>query len=260
MAGGSSRPLDRVPPPDSAGSPGGFGAGFGLARPLDRWRGPAVGHPLAGQAGPPPLAPPFPPFPPDRPELAGRGAGRLTGGADPPVRLLTGAADAGGADPACGRGAVPAERPAPRDQPEAGAAGEPFDPFGWWAPCRGGRSSGGATRPLPPSASVTFLARAEPAPEAPPTTRREPPLASSSPSAGGGASGRSRDAYASPVPAAAGSAADPAASAAAPRPAAVPAATPADAPAATPADAPAATPADAPTATAAACPGFRRAH
>jgi hypothetical protein len=167
MAGGSSRPLDRVPP-ESAGSAGGFGAGFGLARPPDRWRGPAVGHPLAGQAGPPP---PLPPFPLDRPELAGRGAGRLTGGADPPLRprLLTGGA-------------------------EAGAAEEPFDPFGLWAPCRGGRSSGGATRPLPPSASVTFLARAEPDPETPLTTRREPPLASPSASAGGGASGRSRDA------------------------------------------------------------------
>ena len=216
------------------------------------------------------------------PELDGRGAGRLTGGAAPPPRLwlLTGrgpadtgpdeGADtgpderagegAGGADAARGRGpvpagTVPAERPAPRDQPVAGAGADPPDPFdppAPFAPCRGGRSSGGATRPLPPSASVTFLVRAEPGPEAPPTTRREPPLASSSPSAGGGASGRSRDAYASPVPAAAGSAADPAASAAAPRPAAVPAATPADAPAATPADAP--------TATAAACPGFRRAH
>jgi hypothetical protein len=87
---------------------------------------------------------------------------------------------------------VPAERPAPRDQPEAGAAAEPFDPFGLRPPRRGGRSSGGATRPLASSASVTFLARAEPDPETPLSARREPPLASPSPSAGGGASGRSR--------------------------------------------------------------------
>ena len=197
VAGGSSWPLDREPPPESAVSAGGLGAGFGLARPLDRWRGPALGHPLAGQAGPPPPEPPEPldpPEPPEPPDLAGRGAGRLTGGADPPPRLwlLTGGAG-GGADAARGRGpvpadTVPAERPAPRDQPEAGAAGEPF---GLWAPCRGGRSSGGATRPLPLSASVAFLARAEPAAL---TSRREPPLASPSPSAGGGASGRSRDA------------------------------------------------------------------
>ena len=153
---------------------------------------------------------------PREPELDGRGAGRLTGGADPPPRLwlLTGGGPAGegadgragegagGADAARGRGPVPAdtlpaERPAPRDQPEAGADAGPPDPFGPPAPvvpCRGGRSSGGATRLLPPSASVTFLARAEPGPEPPPTTRREPPLASPSPSAGGGASGRSRDA------------------------------------------------------------------
>ena len=227
VAGGSSWPLDRWPPPWSAVSAGGFGAGagFGLARPLDRWRGPALGHPLAGQAGPPPAEPPEPPEPPDLPELPelpeppeldGRGAGRLTGGADPPLRpwLLTGGADegAGGADAARGRGPVPAEtvpadtapadtvpadtvpadRPAPRDQPEAGAAAEPLDPLA--EPRLGGRSSGGATRPLAPSASVTFLARAEPDPETPPTTRREPSLASPSPSAGGGASGRSRDA------------------------------------------------------------------
>lgn len=85
MAGGWSWPLELVPPPWSAGSAG----GFVLALPPDRWRGPAVGHPLAGQAGPPPVAPPDP-F--DPPELAGRGAGRLTGGAEPPVRLwlLTG--------------------------------------------------------------------------------------------------------------------------------------------------------------------------
>ena len=123
------------------------------------------------------------------------------GGADPPLRpwLLTGGADGGGDDDGgadAGRGAVPAERPAPRDQPEADAAADPLDPLDPLAePLRGGRSSGGATRPLAPSASVTFLARAEPAPETPLATRREPPLASpsSSPSAGGGASGRSRD-------------------------------------------------------------------
>jgi hypothetical protein len=199
VAGGSSGPLDREPPPESAGSAGGLGAGFGRARPADRWRGPALGQPLAGQAGPPPLDPPEldppeldppeldppeldpPELDPRAPELDGRGAGRLTGGADPPPRLwlLTG------------------ERPAPRDQPEADADAGPPDPFGPpapVAPCRGGRSSGGATRLLPPSASVTFLARAEPGPGTPPTTRRELPLASSSPSAGGGASGRSRDA------------------------------------------------------------------
>ena len=161
------------------------------------------------------------------PELDGRGAGRLTGGAAPPPRLwlLTGGGpadtgpDAGadgrageGADGRAGEGAggaaargrgpvpagtVPAERPAPRDQPVAGADADPPDPFGPpapFAPCRGGRSSGGATRPLAPSASVTFLARAEPDPETPLSTRREPPLVSPSPSAGGGASGRSRDA------------------------------------------------------------------
>jgi len=99
---------------------------------------------------------------------------------------------------------VPAERPAPRDQPEAGAAAGPagpfgpFDPFGPLAapePALGGRSSGGATRPLAPSASVTFLARAEPTlPLAPLAARREPSLVSPSPSAGGGTSGRSRDA------------------------------------------------------------------
>jgi hypothetical protein len=184
-----------------------LGAGFGRARPLDRWRGPALGHPLAGQAGPPPATPPpldpppldLPPLDPPEldprePELDGRGAGRLTGGMDPLPRLwlLTGGGPAdkgadgragegaGGADAALGRGpvpgdAVPAERPAPRDQPEAGADADPPDPFGPpapLAPCRGGRSSGGATRPLAPSASVTFLVRAEPGPGTPPTTRR----------------------------------------------------------------------------------------
>src|SRR5580704_13675604 len=68
---------------------------------------------------------------------------------------------------------------------------DPFDPLPFG---RGGRSRGGATRPLALSASVTFLARADPAPLAPVTTRREPELTSPSPSAGGGASGRSREA------------------------------------------------------------------
>src|SRR5215470_7706105 len=129
MADGSSWPLDLVPPPWSAGASG--GAGFGLARPPDRCRGPADDHPLAGQAGPPPPAPPDPldpldpldPFDPfDPPDLLdGRGAGRLTGGADPPARLwlLTGGGPAdgragaggGGADDAArGRDPVPAER------------------------------------------------------------------------------------------------------------------------------------------------------
>jgi hypothetical protein len=99
---------------------------------------------------------------------------------------------------------VPAERPAPRDQPEAGAAAGPADPFGPFEPfgplalpeaALGGRSSGGATRPPAPSASVTFLARAGPAPPLTPlATRREPSLVSPSPSAGGGVTGRSREA------------------------------------------------------------------
>ena len=55
-----------------------------------------------------------------------------------------------------GREPVPAERPAPRDQPVAGAAADPPDPFGPLAPDLGGRSSGGAVRTLAPSASVTF--------------------------------------------------------------------------------------------------------
>jgi hypothetical protein len=117
--------------------------------------------------------------------LDGRGAGRLTGDADPPerLRLLTGGGPAdGGAEGEAGAGGsgaddaarrrdpVPAERPAPRDQPVAGAAADPAEPFGPFGPLAppepglGGRSSGGATRPLAPSASVTFLARADPDP------------------------------------------------------------------------------------------------
>ena len=123
------------------------------------------------------------------------------GGAElrPPERawLLTGpgrAGDPGEAARARGPGPGPADRPAPRDQPVAEPAppAEPLDPL----PDRGGRSRGGATRPPLLSASVTFLARADPAPLTPVTVRREPELTapSPSPSAGGGASGRSRDA------------------------------------------------------------------
>jgi hypothetical protein len=227
MAGCSSvpRPL-ACWPPWSAGLAGG-GAGWGgLGLPLDRCLPAATGHPLAGQAGPAPWEPP--PLPPPREPPP------LMGGADPrsPERawLLTGPEDAG--DAAGGReaaGLAPAERPAPRDQPEADPArpADPFDPlpfgplrldplrldpppfdappfdappcdplpFDPLPPGRGGRSRGGATRPPPLSASARFLARAEPTPL---TTRREPeltsPSPSPSPSAAGGASGRSRDA------------------------------------------------------------------
>ena len=83
-----------------------MGAGFGRARAADRWRGPALGQPLAGQAGPPPLDPPEldppeldpPELDPRAPELDGRGAGRLTGGAAPPPRLWLLTGGAGGAD------------------------------------------------------------------------------------------------------------------------------------------------------------------
>lgn len=168
--GSSSAPPDGVPP-WPAGSAGG---GAGLARPPDRCLAPAACQPLDGQAGPDPVDP-----------------------AGPPDRLLTGGGNPG--DAALGREPLPAtERPAPRDQPEAGRAGpaSPLDPF---APAagRGGRSSGGATRPAPLSASAAFLARAAPAPL---TTRREPWLTSAS--AGGGASGRSRGAPAAALAAA----------------------------------------------------------
>jgi hypothetical protein len=190
MAGCSSwpRPLAGLPP-WSAGAAGGGAAWGGRGLPPDRCRPAAAGHPLAGQAGPDPLAPLEPP--------------PLMDGADPrsPERawLLTGPEDAG--DAARGReaaGPASAERPAPRDQPEADPA-RPADPPDPLLPDplpsgRGGRSRGGATRPPPPSASAMFLARAEPALLAPLTTRREPGLTSPSPSAAGGASGRSRDA------------------------------------------------------------------
>lgn len=186
MARGSSgaRPLAGWAP-WSAGSAG--GAGLGPA--ADRCLAPAPGHPLAGQAGPAPLNP-----------LPGREAPPVMGGADPrsAARPRIGPEEAG--DPVDvarnhdAAGPAAAERPAPRDQLETDPAppADPFDPvpFG-----RGGRSRGGATR-APLSASVTFLARAAPAPL---TARREPAL--TSPSGGGGASGRSREAYASPVPA-----------------------------------------------------------
>jgi hypothetical protein len=142
--------------------------------------------------------------------------------------------------------AAAAERPAPRDHPAADPAAPaipevPAAPAGP-LPDLGGRSRGGATRPLL-AASGMFLFRAVPTALTPLTTRRPPVLASPSPSAGGGASGRNREAYASldalaTVPARAAESAE----------AAVPAATPAPAPAATPA------------ATAAAWPGLRRAH
>jgi len=156
-AGGFSgaRPPAGLPPRPAGSAGGGAGAGRGL--PPDRCLAPAVGQPLAGQAGPDPLVPP------DLP---------LMGGADPPARawLRTGAEDA--ADPvdaARARGPALAERPAPRAHPPADPPGpplgppEPFDPLDP-RPVRGGRSSGGATRPLAPSASGTFLARAEPDP------------------------------------------------------------------------------------------------
>jgi hypothetical protein len=199
MAGGSSWPwpLDGLPP-ESAGSAGGV-LGFGRGPAPDRPRtglAPAAGQPLAGQAGPAELDPPPWPEPP-----------RVMGGAElrswERAWLQTGPEEAGpeeaGAAVDAARDRVPApapapgDRPAPRDQPEAHPAppADPFDPLPFG---RGGRSRGGATRPPALSASVTFLARADPAPLAPVMTRRESELTSPSPSAGGGASGRSRDA------------------------------------------------------------------
>jgi len=211
LAGGSSgpRPPASVPPwppgpPWPAGSAGG-GAGAGRGLPPDRCLAPAAGQPLAGQAGPDPLDPP------------------LMDGADPPARarLLTGAEDtADPVDAARARVPAPAERPAPRDQPPADPTDpadpfepisplepfEPFDPLDPFEPLdpldpfeprpvRAGRSSGGATRAAPPSASAAFRARTDPGPPLTPlTTRRELVLTWPSPSTGGGASGRSRDA------------------------------------------------------------------
>ena len=195
------------------------GAEFGCARPLDRCLAPAVGQPLAGQAGPEPDgAAVDPPDPPDRPR---------TGGPDPPA--------SGPGAPDLDRVPGAADRPAPRDQPEAGAlmpgAARPgagvlgagvlgaggLDPAGPGVPVRGavvrdvplraapvrgvplrappergGRSSGGATRPLALSASLEFLSRAEPAPPAALTSLRELPPLSPLVSTGGGASARSR--------------------------------------------------------------------
>ena len=111
MARGSSGLLDLLPPSCSGACAGG-GAGAGLGPP-DRCRGPAVGHPLAGQAGALPM-----------------------GGADPPDRLRPRTGAEGPADPAEAdrdQPPPPAERPAPRDQPEAGALAAPpapLDPFG----------------------------------------------------------------------------------------------------------------------------------
>src|SRR5262245_13493998 len=220
MAGGSSRPLAPWPPPWPAESWGAlWTAGGAGRRPPERLvscRGPAVGQPLTGQAGRDPPDKPDPPDPPDEPdppEEAERRDGpgppedpeppngpeppdppeepRLTGepevDGEPAERPRTGVpddGDAGAAGP--GQAPPPADRPAPRDQPEA----DPALPLPLAGPGRGGRSSGGATRPLAPSASVTFLARAE----LTPAPRREPAPVSPFASAGGGASGRSRDA------------------------------------------------------------------
>jgi hypothetical protein len=134
------------------------------------------------------LDPLLDPLPPSAGSAGGAGGLGLVAGrwrAPVPDHPVDG--QAGPADPAEPFGArEPAapdagERPAPRDQPSV----------------RGGRSSGGAVR-APLSASGAFLLRARPAAVAP---RREPRLASPSPSAAGGASGRNRDAYASPLPA-----------------------------------------------------------
>ena len=137
-----------------------------------------------------------------------------------------------------GAGPAAAERPAPRDQLEAALAAAPLPPV----PGLGGRSSGGAVR-APLSVSGMFLLRARLAAAAP---RREAGLVSPSPSAAGGASGRNRDAYASPaaagpvLPVPAATSPDVAAAAAARRARTHAPATPA--------------------ATAAAWPGLRRAH
>jgi len=242
MARGSSAPfplasgeLCAFPAAGPAACPAGGGAGRRSA--AGRCRGPvpvlAPGQPpaaLCGQAGaddrePDPAVPfvALVPFVPSDP---------LARGGPPDV-----ARDCEGGDPAA------AECPAPRDQLEAALAGPlppvPLPPVPLPAPGRGGRSSGGAVR-APLSVSGMFLLRATLAALAP---RREPGLVSPSPSAAGGASGRSREAYASP---------------AAPGPVLVPAAASLDVAAA--AAAPAPRPPATPAATAAAWPGFRRAH
>jgi hypothetical protein len=174
---------------------------------------PAAGQPLAGQAGPEPERPELDRREPDWPELdwpeldwpeldwpepppriggADRAGPRAAepreraGVRDAPVPPVV---TAGPGDAALARGAAEpaaAERPAPRDQPEAVPA-DPPDP-----PALGGKSSGGATRPAPLSASGMFR-RATLELPAPATTRRLV-LASPSPSADGEASGRTRDA------------------------------------------------------------------
>src|SRR5208282_862802 len=174
-AGGSSWPLPLagLPPRSAAwagGAAGGGAGGFGFGPADERWWAVAAGHPLDGQAGP-----------------WGREPPPLIGGADPGLPNRAGARD-GAEDPvAAARLRPPAgpcppaatERPAPRDQPEAAPAApadplatldplDPLDPFDPFDPFdRGGRSSGGATRPAPPSASGRFLLRAEPAPPTP---------------------------------------------------------------------------------------------
>src|SRR5580704_18635004 len=164
MADGSSLPRPLADPlPPSAGSAGGA---VGLGRAAGRCRAPAPDHPVDGQAGA------ADPAEPAWPEGAGPVDVERARGPAPPAA---------------------AERPAPRDQPEAALAGPAGDaPL----PDRGGRSSGGAAR-APLSASGAFRLRVRPAAAAP---RRDPELASPFPSTAGGASGRNRDAYASPLP------------------------------------------------------------
>jgi hypothetical protein len=112
VTGGWSLSPAPLPPwsADAAPLPGALagGAGFGRARPAeppDRCLAPAAGQPLAGQAG----AEPGDPEEPEDPE-------------EPPARPRTGVPgpDSGPGDAALGRDEA-ADRPAPRDQPEAGA-------------------------------------------------------------------------------------------------------------------------------------------
>ena len=133
-------PLAGPPPAGSAGGAGGAGAGVGLGAIADRCRGPAPDHPVEGQAGA---------------GAAGLGAGAGRGAAGPEE------AGAGARARVRCRPFDPAERPAPRDQPEAALD----DPAGPEVPARGGRSRGGAVRPAP---SVSGMLRTEaPAPVEP---------------------------------------------------------------------------------------------
>src|SRR5580704_18302607 len=237
MARGSPAPF-----PLAGAEPGPFpaacwaGGEAGLRSAAGRCRGPAPvlapGQPaeagLCGQAGAG-WREPDPPVPLVPLVLL---AVLLVGGGPPDV-----ARDRAGGDPAAG------ECPAPRDQLAAALAGAlppvALSPVaGPPVSDLGGRSSGGAAR-APLSASGMVRLRVSPA-AAP---RRDPGLVSPSPSAAGGASGRNRDAYASPV---------------APGPVPVPAAV--SPPVAAAVAAPAPTPPATPAATAAAWPGFRRAH